>query len=75
MDERRDEWELLRDFKRLDRDRTYILYCAHGIRTAYLAEQMQRAGFEAYSFRGGLHGVMQYAREHGLDPHAFGGVR
>lgn len=73
--ERRDEWELLRDFKRLDRDRTYILYCAHGIQTAYLAERMQRAGFEAYSFRGGLRGVMQYALTHGLDPRAFGGIR
>ncbi|MGH7577307.1 MAG: tRNA uracil 4-sulfurtransferase ThiI [Longimicrobiales bacterium] len=73
--ERRDDWELLRDFRQLDRDRTYILYCAQGIHTAYLAERMQRAGFEAYSFRGGLRGVMQYARERGLDPHVFGGPR
>lgn len=34
--EQRDEWELLRDFRRLDRDRTYVLYCAHGIQTAHL---------------------------------------
>ncbi len=66
--ERRDEWELLRDVRRLDRDRTYVLYCAHGIQTAYLAERMQRAGLEAYSFRGGLRGIMQYAKERGLDP-------
>jgi thiamine biosynthesis protein ThiI len=63
-----DEWNLLRDIKRLDRDRTYVLYCTHGIQTAYLAERMQRAGLEAYSFRGGLRGVMDYARSHGLDP-------
>jgi thiamine biosynthesis protein ThiI len=66
--ERRDEWNLLRDFRRLDRDRTYILYCAHGIQTAYLAERMQRAGYEAYSFSGGLRGLMKYAQEKGLDP-------
>jgi thiamine biosynthesis protein ThiI len=62
-----DEWELLRDFKRFDRDTTYILYCAHGIQTAYLAERMQRGGFEAYSFRGGVRGVMKYAQERGLN--------
>lgn len=62
----RDEWELLHAFKRLDRDHTYVLYCAHGIQTAYLAEKMQNAGYEAYSFKGGLRGVMQYAKERGV---------
>jgi tRNA uracil 4-sulfurtransferase len=62
-----EEWELLRDFRRLPRDPTYILYCAHGIQTAYLAEKMQKHGYEAYSFRGGLRGVMQYAAERGLN--------
>ena len=64
--EHRDELELLRDFRKLDKDRTYVLYCAHGIQTAYIAEKMQRAGFEAYSFRGGLRGVMAYAKQQGL---------
>ena len=50
----REEWELARDFKRLDRDRKYVLYCAHGIQSAHLAEKMQRAGYEAYSFKGGV---------------------
>lgn len=49
----REEWELARDFKRLDRDRKYLLYCAHGIQSAHLAEKMQRSGYEAYSFKGG----------------------
>jgi tRNA uracil 4-sulfurtransferase len=62
-----EEWELLRDFRRLDRDPTYVLYCAHGIQTAYLAEKMQSHGYEAYSFRGGLRGVMKYAQEKGLN--------
>jgi thiamine biosynthesis protein ThiI len=50
----REEWELARDFKRLERDRKYVLYCAHGIQSAHLAEKMQRAGYEAYSFKGGV---------------------
>jgi tRNA uracil 4-sulfurtransferase len=62
-----EEWELLRDFRRFDKGPTYVLYCAHGIQTAYLAERMQRHGYEAYSFRGGLRGVMNYAREQGLN--------
>lgn len=48
-----DEWDLLQTFRKLDRDRTYVIYCDYGIRSAYLAERMQRAGYEAYSFRGG----------------------
>jgi tRNA uracil 4-sulfurtransferase len=60
-----EEWELHRDFRRLDKDATYILYCGHGVQTAYLAERMQRHGFEAYSFRGGLRSIMQHARERG----------
>jgi thiamine biosynthesis protein ThiI len=62
-----EEWELLRDFKRLDRRPTYVLYCAHGIQTAYLAERMQRQGYEAYSFRGGVRGIMKYAQDRGLN--------
>ncbi len=65
--EHRDEWELLRDLRKLDRNRTYVLYCAHGIQTAYIAEKMQRAGFEAYSFRGGLRGIVKYAQQKGLN--------
>jgi thiamine biosynthesis protein ThiI len=62
----REEWDLLRDFRKLDKDRTYVLYCAHGIQTAYLAEKMQSSGYEAYSFKGGLRGVMEYAKKQGL---------
>jgi thiamine biosynthesis protein ThiI len=62
-----EEWELLRDFRRLDKNPVYVLYCGHGIQTAYLAERMQRHGYEAYSFRGGVRGVMKYAQEQGLN--------
>lgn len=64
----RDEWDLLRSIDRLDRDKTYVLYCAHGIQTAYLAERMQRAGIEAHSFRGGMRSVLEYARRMGTGP-------
>jgi thiamine biosynthesis protein ThiI len=40
-------------FTDLDRDTTWVLYCEEGIRTAYVAEVMQSAGYEAYSFLGG----------------------
>jgi tRNA uracil 4-sulfurtransferase len=65
--EHHDEIELLRGFRRLDKDRTYVLYCAHGIQTAYIAEKMQRAGYEAYSFKGGMRGVLRLAGERGVD--------
>ena len=45
--------EVAARMKELSRDRTYIVYCEHGVQTAHLAELMQRVGFEAYSFRGG----------------------
>jgi tRNA uracil 4-sulfurtransferase len=55
----REETDLLRRFRELDRDQTYVLYCAHGIQTAYLAEKMQRAGYEAYSLKGGVRAAMR----------------
>jgi thiamine biosynthesis protein ThiI len=62
----RDEWDLLRSIARLDPDRTYVLYCAHGIQSAYLAEKMQRAGIEAHSFRGGVGAIMRLAEGRGI---------
>ncbi|MGD8867975.1 MAG: tRNA uracil 4-sulfurtransferase ThiI [Gemmatimonadales bacterium] len=57
----RDFWEILADFRALDRERCYVLYCELGLKTAQLAEKMQRAGYEAYSFKGGLRGIREYA--------------
>ncbi len=48
-----DAEELEQGFRQLNKDRTYVLCCAEGVRTAYVAEKMQRAGYEAYSFMGG----------------------
>jgi thiamine biosynthesis protein ThiI len=64
--ERRDEWELLRKFEALDRDRRYVLYCGHGMQTANIAEKMQRSGYEAYSFRGGVRALRRWASAAGV---------
>jgi tRNA uracil 4-sulfurtransferase len=59
-------WELLHNPKQLDRNRTYVLYCAVGTESAHLAERLQAAGFEAYSFRYGVRGLLRYAQEKGI---------
>lgn len=46
--------DLLADFERLERETTYVLYCDIGLKSARLAELMQKAGYEAYSFLGGV---------------------
>lgn len=56
----KEEWELARDFRKLDKNRTYVLYCAHGMQSAHLAEKMQRFGYEAYSFKGGTSRLLKY---------------
>ncbi|HUH13119.1 MAG TPA: tRNA uracil 4-sulfurtransferase ThiI [Longimicrobiales bacterium] len=57
----REEWELLKSYRALDKAPTYVLYCMHGIQSAHLAEKMQRHGYEAYSFRGGVAGLRAWA--------------
>ena len=59
----RDLPQLERAFGDLDRDMTYVLCCTEGVRTAYLAEVMQGAGYEAYSFLGGAPRMRRLARE------------
>ena len=64
----KEEWELARDFKKLDKSRKYVLYCAHGMQSAHLAEKMQRSGYEAYSFKGGTARLTKYLST-AKDPH------
>jgi thiamine biosynthesis protein ThiI len=64
--EQRDLSELAAHFRKLDKARTYVLYCTFGVQSAYVAEAMQREGYEAYSFKGGLRQLLQYARDRGL---------
>src|SRR5688500_9962086 len=56
----KEEWELARDFRKLDKSKKYVLYCAHGMQSAHLAEKMQRSGYEAYSFKGGTARLTKY---------------
>ena len=46
--------DLMADYAKLRRDTTYVLYCEFGLKSARAAERMQRAGYEAYSFLGGV---------------------
>lgn len=55
----RDYWDLLGGFETLDRSQTYVLYCDLGLKTAQLVEKMQRAGYEAYSFKGGARSLRE----------------
>ena len=49
------------------RDRSYVVVCEVGLKSAHLAEKMREAGFEAFQLRGGLKGLMGLAeREEGL---------
>lgn len=61
--EHRDEWKMLQDFRSEERGPTYVLYCAHGMKSAFIAERMQREGYEAYSFRDGMAGIRAFAGE------------
>lgn len=50
----REYLKLLSDYRDLSREATYLLYCEVGLKSARVAELMQSAGYEAYSFLGGL---------------------
>lgn len=56
---RQEAWELTDSLSRMDRDRKYVLYCDAGMQAAFLAEQMQRQGLEAYAFRGGTRALRE----------------
>lgn len=46
--------ELARRYESLPKDRPYLLYCLRGANAPVLAERMQRAGFDARAYRGGV---------------------
>ncbi len=60
----RDPGELLDHLGSLEKNRTYVLYCAHGSLAASVTAVMQQAGFEAYAFEGG---VAELKRRLGID--------
>ena len=55
-------WQLTTNPRSLGRDRTYVLYCDRGTQAAQVAEAMQRAGVEAYAFRGGTEAIRRRSR-------------
>lgn len=55
----RPAWQLTAEPRSVDRDRSYVLYCDQGVQAAQVAEVMQRAGIEAYAFRGGTQAIRE----------------
>lgn len=53
-------------YPQLDADRTYVLYCEFGLKSAHLAELMRARGLDAVHFRHGLRDVLEIARARGL---------
>ena len=58
--------DALRAFTSFERNQTYVVYCAIGLKSAHLAEQMRAAGFDAHHLRGGLR-TLTRARDLGSD--------
>jgi thiamine biosynthesis protein ThiI len=48
------------------KDRSYLLYCEFGLKSAHLVEAMRAAGLEAWHFRGGLKALVAHARARGI---------
>jgi tRNA uracil 4-sulfurtransferase len=47
------------------RDRSYVLVCEVGLKSAHLAEKMREAGFAAFQFKDGIRGLMASAGHEG----------
>jgi thiamine biosynthesis protein ThiI len=47
----------------LPKERTYVLVCELGLRSAHLAEMLQRAGLRAFHLRGGLRALRRLAED------------
>ncbi|WP_018947885.1 tRNA uracil 4-sulfurtransferase ThiI [Thioalkalivibrio sp. AKL17] len=59
---------LLQAFADWPADREYVLYCQRGSNSAVIAERMQRAGFRARAFRGGLNRLKRQETSPLADP-------
>lgn len=46
-------FELLSQFKKLAKDKKYLIYCSAGMQSAIIAEKMQSSGYLAYSLKDG----------------------
>lgn len=45
---------LMNNLRDLKKTKPYVLYCPYGTQSAVMAERMQKEGYEAYSFKGGI---------------------
>lgn len=46
--------EAIEDFGKFDREKTYVLCCEVGLKSAHLAEVMHEDGYDVFNLRGGL---------------------
>jgi thiamine biosynthesis protein ThiI len=51
--------DLLSNYKDLDKNKTYVLYCSFGSQTPLAAEILQQSGYQAYAFAGGIKKLKQ----------------
>lgn len=56
-------WEEGRSQAAMEEGRTHVLFCDAGARAAMLAEELQRAGYEAFALRGGTAALRKLAGE------------
>lgn len=47
----------------MPKDRSYVLYCQIGLKSAVAAEKLKQEGYNAYSFKGGVKTILEYARK------------
>jgi thiamine biosynthesis protein ThiI len=57
--------DALRAYPSFAKDREYVLYCEHGLKSAHLAELMREAGLQAHHFRGGSRALRRWFEERG----------
>jgi tRNA uracil 4-sulfurtransferase len=53
--------QALAAYRSFARDRTYVVVCEVGLKSAHLAEKMKEAGFAACQLKGGIRGLMDLA--------------
>lgn len=56
---RREYWDVAARIDQMDASRSYVIYCDAGMQAVQLAEQMQRAGLDAFAFRGGTRALRE----------------
>ena len=59
-------FKMVENYRILDKDKTYIVYCGFGTQSPYVAETLQRQGYDVYAFEGDIAAVRKYAEENNL---------